>query len=146
MIVRLVVFAAAILPLPLWMKILLIGGALGAFWWLALSLAVSHWIYDRSPLNRWTWLPPCFSTTPHHIINIHSGFDESSASITALFPAADRVIFDFYDPIKAPEPSIERARRICPPSVPAAKIDPHQWPSASQSAANTPAEGTAAAW
>lgn len=45
------------------------------------------------------------------IVNLHSGFDESSGALAQLFPDAALDIYDFYDPTTMTEPSIARARR-----------------------------------
>ncbi len=81
----------------------------------ALSLAAAAWIYDLSGLYRFDWLhafdlPPC-----GHFVNIHAGFDESSAALQARFPDARLTVFDFFDPAQHTERSILRARRAYPP-------------------------------
>lgn len=112
---------AAILPAAWWpVRLLLVLGALGAGGSLLVSLAVSWWVYDRSPLYRWDWLRAMAVGEPARIVNIHSGFDESSGALQTLFPAAELVALDFYDPREQTEPSVARARRAYPhPPVPA---------------------------
>jgi len=128
------ILGAAVLPLPPWTRRLLAAGGVGAAWWLALSLAASHWIYDRSPLYHWSWLRAHFGAAPRRLVNVHAGFDESSAGIAAIFPQAELEVFDFYDPVQSPEPSIERARRSQSPAIPARKIAAGAWPRESGSA------------
>ena len=89
-----------------------IAGA-GACWQTAVSLAATHAAYDRSELHDWTWLSALLPRTPATIANVHSGFDESSEALRALFPQAQLRIFDFFDPVHQTEPSIARARRLC---------------------------------
>ena len=86
--------------------------------WLGLSsLAVSHYVYDRSPLHGWQWaarLPP-----PAGWTLIHAGLDEASPALRRLFPAAAGDVLDVYDPGEMPEPSIARARALTPLPEPA---------------------------
>jgi hypothetical protein len=51
----------------------------------------------------------------HHLVNINAGFDETSILLSAKFPAAELTVFDFYDPAKHTEISIERARKAYGP-------------------------------
>jgi SAM-dependent methyltransferase len=77
------------------------------------SLAVSYYIYDRSPLYSLDWLPAV--TPPHlHIVNIHAGFDETSALLAQKFPGTVLTVLDFYDPQLHTEVSIRRARKAYP--------------------------------
>jgi hypothetical protein len=77
------------------------------------SLGVSHFVYDRCSLYDFKWMDRIFSC-PSKILNFHAGFDETSAIIRAKFPASEMMVFDFYDPHKHTELSIERARRLYP--------------------------------
>lgn len=90
---------------------LLILGAIAALFWLALSLAVSHYVYDRSDLYRWQWIRERIAPNPGHVVNIHAGLDETSLALQEIYPAAEVTILDIYDPAEMPEPSIARARR-----------------------------------
>ena len=90
---------------------LLILGAVAALFWLALSLAVSHYVYDRSDLYRWQWIRERVASSPRHVVNIHAGLDETSLAIQEMYPAAEVTMLDIYDPAEMPEPSIARARR-----------------------------------
>ena len=113
---------AARLRRPWWFRAMLALGAGGALFYLAGSLVVSWFIYDRSPLYRWRWLRRMTAGDPRQIVNIHSGFDESSEAIRALFPAAELTVLDFYDPAEQTEASIARARAAYPASVPARSV------------------------
>ena len=90
---------------------LLILGAVAAVFWLALSLAVSHYVYDRSDLYRWEWIRDRVAPGPRHVVSIHAGLDETSPALQEMYPAAEVTILDIYDPAEMPEPSIARARR-----------------------------------
>ena len=107
----LVVFLVDVVHPPAALAGLLILGALAAVFWLALSLAVSHYVYDRSDLYRWEWIRDRVAPSPQHVVNIHAGLDETSPALQEMYPAAEVTILDIYDPAEMPEPSIARARR-----------------------------------
>jgi len=107
----LVVFLVDVVHPPAALAGLLILGALAAVFWLALSLAVSHYVYDRSDLYRWEWIRERAAPNPRHVVNIHAGLDETSLALQEMYPAAEVTILDIYDPAEMPEPSIARARR-----------------------------------
>jgi ubiquinone/menaquinone biosynthesis C-methylase UbiE len=96
---------------PAALATLLILGAIAAVFWLALSLAVSHYVYDRSDLYRWQWIRERVAPNPRHVVNIHAGLDETSRALQEMYPAAEVTILDIYDRAEMPEPSIARARR-----------------------------------
>ena len=102
---------------------LLILGAIVALGWLALSLAVSHYVYDRSDLYRWEWIRERVAPTPRHVVNIHAGLDETSQALQEMYPAAEVTILDIYDPAEMPEPSIARARREARSALASVKSD-----------------------
>jgi ubiquinone/menaquinone biosynthesis C-methylase UbiE len=85
--------------------------SVGALYLLTASLLVSHLIYDRSPLYHFNWAAQHAAPPAHRILNLHSGFDESSPALKNLFPTANLLIFDFYDKQRMTEASIARARR-----------------------------------
>jgi SAM-dependent methyltransferase len=101
---------------PLLRAFLLTGVTAGLFWTLA-SLAVSHYIYDRSALYDFGWL-----RAPRHWLTIHSGLDETSALLRARFPGASARVFDMYDPRVMTEPSIAKAREVTV-NPPAERVD-----------------------
>lgn len=72
------------------------------------SLAVSWYVYDYSNVYTLNWLDV---KHPARVVNINAGFDETSAVLAAKYPAADLIVYDFYDPAKHTEVSIERARK-----------------------------------
>ena len=93
---------------------------LPAAWWSVASLAASHWIYDRSELYRWTWIPAVLPGKPRHWLNLHAGLDESSAALRRLFPESGAKVGDCFDAEEMSEPSIRRARaeQALPPATP----------------------------
>jgi SAM-dependent methyltransferase len=113
---------------------LLILGAVAAVFWLALSLAVSHYVYDRSDLYHWDWIRERVAPNPRHVVNIHAGLDETSLALQRMYPAADVTILDIYDPAEMPEPSIARARREARSTLASITADFRRLPLASGSA------------
>ncbi len=79
------------------------------------SLLVSFYIYDLSPLYKMHWLDDIRINEQGYILNIHAGFDETSILLKSKYPKAVLDVFDFYDPIKHTEVSIKRARKAYPP-------------------------------
>jgi SAM-dependent methyltransferase len=108
---------------PTALAALLMLGAVSAVFWLALSLAVSYYVYDRSDLYRWEWIRDRVAHGPRHVVNIHAGLDETSLAIQEMYPAAEVTILDIYDPAEMPEPSIARARREAQPMLASVKAD-----------------------
>ncbi|MBC9913505.1 methyltransferase [Chitinophaga varians] len=80
-----------------------------------LSLSVSWYVYDASRLYQLHWLDGLNMRTNGRIVNINAGFDETSHLLAQKYPAAQLRVFDFYDPLKHTEVSIERARKVYPP-------------------------------
>jgi SAM-dependent methyltransferase len=99
------------LAFPFGVGVVLYAGTALAALWVVTSLVASWLIYDRSPLMRWDWLPRALGFLPAAWINIHSGLDQSTPALRALFGAARGRVFDMFDPGEMTEPSISRARR-----------------------------------
>lgn len=79
-----------------------------------ISLLVTFYVYDLSGLYRLSWLDHPALGKPGSIINIHAGYDETSELIVSKFPNAAVKVFDFFDPKKHTELSIQRARNLYP--------------------------------
>lgn len=77
-----------------------------------LSLAVSWYIYDRSSLYSLHWLDNLITSPGKQLMNVHAGFDETSHLLSQKYPGSKLTVFDFYDPVKHTEISIERARKV----------------------------------
>jgi SAM-dependent methyltransferase len=107
--VTVALLAAPFLP-RLWRAGLLLGIA-PALFWLASSLFVSHYIYDRFPLYDLNWIRRALSRMPGRWLNIHCGFDETSGLLAAIFPASTFDVVDIFDPRVMTEASIRQARR-----------------------------------
>jgi SAM-dependent methyltransferase len=79
------------------------------------SLTVSWYIYDHSDLYALNWLNSLSIGSNKQLVNINAGFDETSLLLKEKYPDCDLIVFDFYDPAKHTEISIERARKAYPP-------------------------------
>jgi SAM-dependent methyltransferase len=76
-----------------------------------ISLLVSAYVYDFSGLYRFSWFSKLQVGPNADIVNIHSGFDETSGLLKVHFPESQLRVFDFYDPKKHTEFSIRQARK-----------------------------------
>lgn len=90
------------------------GAALVAFVLTLGSLLAAHLTYDRSGLYTWRCLDAHVPTPLSRLAHVHTGLDESSASLRHRFPDAELHVFDASAPEAQPEPSIARARRWVP--------------------------------
>jgi len=115
--------ALSLTSLPAWTKGIALAAMVCANLWAVASLLVSHWIYDRSPLRKWDWIPRCVPGCQIRAVNIHAGFDETSAGLRRVFPCAALDVWDIYQPAVMTEPSILRAQRSHPLAVRAARVD-----------------------
>lgn len=101
--------------LPAGLQLLVYLGCAGAGLSVAVSLGVSYYVYDRSPLYRLAWTTHLRVPPGGTLVNINAGFDETSALLRARFPAATLRVLDFYNPVRHTEASIRRARQAYPP-------------------------------
>jgi len=101
--------------------------------WFAGSLLASWIVYDWSPLGRWEWIGKALGFHPGTWVNIHAGLDESTPSVRNLLAPSHGRVFDIFDPAEMSEPSIVRARRLCPPVVRPERVDFHNLPAADES-------------
>ena len=99
------------------------------------SLFVSYYIYDVSDLYKLTWLEQLeiqsngvLQYVPTTIVNINAGFDETSVLLESRYPNSELLVFDFYDPIRHTEVSIQRARKAYPPYLNTKKITTNKIP------------------
>jgi SAM-dependent methyltransferase len=81
-----------------------------------LSIAASHWVYDLSPLRDWRFVSALLPGQATCIINIHSGYDETTSHLLKIFPDASLQVIDLYPALGRREPSIVRARHYHPPT------------------------------
>lgn len=90
---------------------------------IVISLLVSWYIYDSSNLYTLNWLDGFDIPQNKRIANINAGFDETSTLIQNKYQGSVLEVFDFYDPKKHTEVSIERARKAYPPYPGTIQID-----------------------
>ena len=106
----------------------------GCAYFLIGSLGVSHWVYDRSDLYRWTWLDRALGDARiGEMALCHSGFDEASAMLKQKFPQSAWRVLDHYDPAIMTEASIRRARKLFPPTAGTIPAKFDRWPLADTS-------------
>jgi hypothetical protein len=91
-----------------------------ALFWIVSSIAVSHYVYDRSRLYAMDWLRDCLPQNLDRWVYLHAGLDEASGAIAAKFPGARGKVLDIFDPAAMTEPSIAQARRVARSSSPPA--------------------------
>jgi SAM-dependent methyltransferase len=91
-------------------------GASLAAWWIAASLVTGWWVYDRSPLYRWTWVTTLLPQAPREWANVTAGFDESTDVLRSLL-GGDGTTIDLFDPVLMTEASIHRAHADRPPAT-----------------------------
>lgn len=94
-----------------------------------LSLLASHWVYDRSALSDWRFLLELVDQQDSLcIVNVHSGYDETSGALRQLFGKADIATVDLFPALGRREPSIVRARKLYPPAVKSICETISDWP------------------
>lgn len=91
-------------------SILAMLGIVVADFWLLVSLAVSHYIYDRSAVSRGEWLHGVDPASVRRAAILHAGHDEASTTVARVLPSVEVQVFDFYDPLRNGTASLERAR------------------------------------
>jgi SAM-dependent methyltransferase len=94
----------------------------------SISLFVSYYVYDQSGLYDFSWVQQLSKADTRNVVNIHAGFDETSSILKKNFPDATLQVFDFYDPVRHTEVSIERARKAYPPYKGTVKITTSELP------------------
>lgn len=107
-----VVLAIVLLPVPWPLAALATAGVAAVLLWSVSSLAVSHWVYDRSSLGRWDWLAGLFPEPPRSWTSVHAGLDETFGALRKVFPEGNGTVLDIYDAAEMTEPSIVRARKL----------------------------------
>jgi SAM-dependent methyltransferase len=107
------------------------GVALGAAYFLAASLAVSWWVYDRSDLHDWQWLRPLLADRARWVL-VHAGFDDAGPGLAAALgpPAA---VVDISPLLGRVSPSLRRARRRSPAPASALAVSNGRLPLATAS-------------
>lgn len=96
-----------------WTRIV-VAGIVVANIWLVASLVVSHYIYDRSGIQKGAWLNGIKASNVEHVGIFHAGHDEASQAVALRLPSAQVEVFDFYDAGRNGPASLERARAAAP--------------------------------
>ena len=99
-----------------------------AAFWMVMSVVASHWVYDRSIICKWKWIPGCLPQRPQRWANIHAGLDESSPTLRKLFAGSRGEILDIFDPVEMTEASIAEARRNPGNKLPATRANLRELP------------------
>lgn len=110
-----------------WSQVVIGTGAGLALLWIGVSIGVTWYVYDRSPLYRWNWVAELFPRRPHRWTNLHAGLDETTSELTRLFGGPPFAL-DMYEPREMTEASIRRARSVTPPTVPCIPVHPSALP------------------
>lgn len=107
--------------LALWRRLPWWGRAatLAATYAVPASLVAAWWTYDVSPLKHWRFFVPHLSGETRRILLVVAGFDEVSATLAEVFPAAT---IDVVDVVSEPEATVRRARKLYPAEAPV--VDP----------------------
>lgn len=110
-------------------------GIAAAAYFLIVSLAASHIVYDRSDLYRWFWLERVLrKRSVCKAIFCHCGFDDASVDLQRALPEVQWQVLDHFNEKLMMEPSIRRARSIFPPPVGTRSSPYDVWPVPSHSA------------
>jgi len=117
-----------LVSLPFWLAVTISGMTGLALFFSAMSLFVAHLVYDLSSAFTGEWLVRGLPALPKSWVNIHSGLDEATSMLEALFPGRGRAVLDLYDPRETSEPSITRAREACRSPYPAQRARPEALP------------------
>lgn len=94
---------------PAWTALVGAGLAVSTFWFFG-SLAVSFWVYDRSPMKRGAWLEGA-PVGVDRVAIFHAGHDEASEHVRAKLETARVGSYDFFDSSSTAEASLLRARK-----------------------------------
>jgi SAM-dependent methyltransferase len=122
------VAVCAAVPVPDLLRYPVRFGAGLALVWIATSLIATWWAYDYKPLYGWHWLTRLLPGPPARYAVVSTGLDEISPTLKQLYPAAEAVLLDLYDPRLTREGSIRRARAIVPPPARAQPARPDALP------------------
>lgn len=98
------------------------------------SLLVSCYVYDTPKLYSLAWLSPQWVPSQGTVVNIHAGFDETSALLRHHFADATLIVLDFYNPAEHTEVSIRRARAAYPAFTGTQQVQPQALPLPASSA------------
>lgn len=111
------------------MRLVMLAAALAAAYFLIGSLGVSHLVYDRSDLYRLGWVDRALGgMKPVGVIFCHAGLDETSRALRDRLRPAKWTVLDHFDAASMTEASIQRARRMFPPTAETVPAPFAHWP------------------
>jgi hypothetical protein len=112
------VVSVCVLAVPMggWISALAGAALLVTVWLTVASVVVSHWVYDCSAIAHWDWVP-AWIASPARCLAVQTGFDATHGRLAALVPSL--TVVDLYGTPGVGGASVERARRLHPPSAPA---------------------------
>jgi hypothetical protein len=114
-----------------WVRwLLMIGGGV-MLWWTLASLIVSAWVYDVSdwPRGEW-WRRRQLVGHWQRVLNIHTGFDETTVRLKSWSSSVQVTTLDLFDPETMTERSLQRARALFPPTEDCVVARGTEWPQA----------------
>jgi hypothetical protein len=79
---------------------------------LVASLAASHWIYDRSALADWGFVPDWLKSPPGRWMLIQTGFDSTHGQVAGRLPPSPLPVLDLYGTLGVDGGSVRRARQL----------------------------------
>jgi SAM-dependent methyltransferase len=86
-------------------------GVLVAVWFGGASFLAFHWIFDRSPFLRWSWLRE-LGPVPARWVHVNAGLDETRAPVAEIFPGTEGRDVEIFDPRSMTAPALNRARKL----------------------------------
>lgn len=101
--------------LPRLLRRLALAGAAANAWGLASASLTAWWVFDRSGVTRWAWLPSVLPPNATAALNLTTGFDDTSAALGRVCPDLGWTTVDLFDPSIGHDGSIKRARAAWPP-------------------------------
>jgi SAM-dependent methyltransferase len=102
----------SLLPFPHFARAFILAGIFVAAFWLLMSLAVAHYIYDRTAIYDGGWITRSLGDPPASWASFHAGLDEFSPMLHELFPTPETSVIDLFDAEEMTESSIQRARQF----------------------------------
>lgn len=81
-----------------------------ATWYAVASFAAFHAMFDRSPLLSGTWLRKCVAAPPGACVQLSVGLEQTTLPLGRVFPDAECVDLDLFDPAVMTEPAVSRAK------------------------------------
>ncbi|MFO1041076.1 MAG: class I SAM-dependent methyltransferase [Planctomycetaceae bacterium] len=86
-------------------------GALIAIWYAVASFLAFHAMFDRSRLLSGTWIPELLPDPPARCIQISVFLEATTLPLAKVFPNAQVMLLDLFQPDLMTEPAVTRARQ-----------------------------------